>query len=52
MLPWYPGPIYEPADSRFRPWNITTLITFLVGRFFGSLFRSRRKGHVVKEGRS
>jgi hypothetical protein len=52
MLPWYRGPIYEPKDSRFRPWNISTLIGFFVGRFFGSLFRRRRKGHVVKENRS
>jgi hypothetical protein len=52
MLPWYRGPIYEPKDSRFRPWSLTTLIAFYVGRFFGRLFRSRRKGHVVKEDRS
>jgi hypothetical protein len=52
MLPWYRGPIYEPKDSRFRPWNISTLIAFFVGRFIGRLFRSRRKGHVVKENRT
>jgi hypothetical protein len=52
MLPWVTGPIYEPTDSRFRPWSVTTLIAFFVGRFFGRLFRSRRRGHVVKEGRS
>ena len=49
MLPWNRGPIYEPKDSRFRPWNISTLIAFFVGRSFGRLFRSRRKGHVAKE---
>jgi hypothetical protein len=49
LLPWERGPIYEPKDSRFRPWNLTTLIAFLVGRFFGRLFRSRRKGYVAKE---
>jgi len=44
--------IYEPKDSRFRPWNISTLIAFFIGRFFGRLFRRRRKGHVAKENRS
>lgn len=39
MLPSYRGPIYEPKDSRFRPWSITTLIAFFIGRFFGRLFR-------------
>jgi hypothetical protein len=39
MLPWQKGPIYEPHDSRFRPYSIFTLIAFLVGRFFGRLFR-------------
>ena len=52
MLLWYRGPIYEPKDSRFRPWNVSTLIAFFIGRFFGCVFRSRRKGHVVKETRS
>ncbi len=51
MLPWERGPIYEPKDSRFRPWSITTLIAFLIGGFFGRVFRSRRKDHVVKEDR-
>ena len=49
MLPWYRGPIYEPKDSRFRPWSITTLIAFLIGRLFGRLLRSRRKVHVVEK---
>jgi hypothetical protein len=51
MLPWYRGPIYEPKDSRFRPWSVSTLIAFFIGRFFGRLFRGRRKGHVVKDNR-
>lgn len=42
MGPWYRGPIYEPKDSRFRPWNLITLFGFLIGRFFGRLVRSRR----------
>ena len=49
MLRWYQGPIYEPQDSRFRPWSITTLIAFLIGGLFGRLFRSRRKVHVVEK---
>jgi hypothetical protein len=52
MLPWYRGPIYEPKDSNFRPWSVTSLIAFLIGRSFGRLFRTRRKDHVVKEDRS
>lgn len=42
MMPWYRGPIYEPKDSNFRPWSLTTLIGFFIGRFFGRLFRGRR----------
>jgi hypothetical protein len=50
MLPWERGPIYEPEDSRFRPWNLTTLIAFFIGRFFGRLFRKQeKKHHVAKE---
>ena len=50
MLPWYRGPIYEPKDSRFRPWSITRLIAFFIGRLFGGLFRKQeKKHHVAKE---
>lgn len=35
------GPIWEPKDSRFRPYSITTLIFFYVGKLFGRLFRKR-----------
>ena len=52
MLRWYRGPIYEPEDSGFRPWSITTLIAFWIGRSLGRIFRSRRKRHVAKESRS
>jgi hypothetical protein len=52
MLPWERGPIYEPTDSRFRPWNLSTLIAFFVGRFFGRLFRNRRRHHVAEKDRS
>ena len=51
MLPWYRGPIYEPTDSHFRPWNLTSLIAFFIGRFFGRLFRTRRRDHVVEKDR-
>lgn len=40
---WRQGPIWEPKDSSFRPYNITTLIFFYVGRFFGRLFGRRAK---------
>jgi hypothetical protein len=35
------GPIWEPIDSRFRPYSITTLIFFYIGKFFGRLFQKR-----------
>ena len=28
-------------DSNFRPYSITTLILFYIGKFFGWLFRKR-----------
>lgn len=37
----YRGPIYEPKDSNFRPWNLSTLLGFLVGRVLGRLLRRR-----------
>lgn len=40
------GPIYEPKDSNFRPWNISTLLGFLFGRLLGRAF-SRRKNKRV-----
>lgn len=43
MSAWYRGPIYEPKDSRFRPWSVTTLVAFLVGRQFGRWLRRFRK---------
>jgi hypothetical protein len=41
MLPWERGPIYEPKDSEFRPYNITTLIAFFIGKCFRRLFRRK-----------
>ena len=43
MCIFYRGPIYEPKDSRFRPWNISTLLGFLIGRTLGRMFRGRRR---------
>jgi hypothetical protein len=31
-------PIWEPEGTRFRPYNLSTLIFFYIGRFFGRLF--------------
>ncbi len=39
MWPYQRGPIYEPRDSRFRPYSIATLIAFFVGKLFGRMFR-------------
>jgi hypothetical protein len=36
---WRQGPIWEPKDSHFRPYSITTLIFFYLGKLFGCLFR-------------
>jgi hypothetical protein len=52
MLPWQRGPIYEPEDSRFRPYSIFTLIAFLSAGFSVVCFASRRWTYVVEEGRS
>src|ERR1700674_3855736 len=41
MFPWNRGPIYEPKDSRFRPWNVSTLLAFLFGRMLGRWFRKK-----------
>ena len=43
------GPVYEPKDSSFRPWNLITLIGFLIGRCLGRLFRKGRANHVAEE---
>lgn len=42
MCAWYQGPIYEPKDSNFRPWNVLTLLGFFFGRFLGRMFRRRK----------
>jgi hypothetical protein len=38
---WRQPPIWEPQGTKFRPYSITTLIFFYIGRFFGRLFRRR-----------
>lgn len=35
-------PIWEPEGTKFRPYNLATLIAFYIGRFFGRLFRRRK----------
>ena len=35
-------PILEPQGTKFRPYSITTLIFFYIGKFFGRLFGRRR----------
>ena len=32
-------PIWEPKGTNFRPYNLSTLISFYIGRFLGRLFR-------------
>jgi hypothetical protein len=32
---WRQPPIWEPQGTKFRPYSITTLIFFYIGRFFG-----------------
>jgi len=38
---WRKGPIWEPKDSRFRPYSIITLTFFYFGKLLGQLFRKR-----------
>jgi hypothetical protein len=35
---WRQAPIWEPQGTRFRPYSITTLIFFYIGKFLGRLF--------------
>jgi hypothetical protein len=39
---WRQPPIWEPQGTKFRPYSITTLIFFYIGKFFGRLFRPHR----------
>lgn len=32
-------PIWEPKGTRFRPYNLSTLISFYIGRVVGRFFR-------------
>jgi hypothetical protein len=38
---WGQGPIWEPKGSSFRPYSITTLIFFYLGKFLGRVFGKR-----------
>ena len=38
---WRQPPIWEP-QGKFRPYSITTLIFFYIGRIFGRLFGRHR----------
>jgi len=38
---WRQGLIWEPKESQFRPYSITTLIFFYIGKFFGRCFQKR-----------
>jgi hypothetical protein len=39
---WRQPPIWEPQGTKFRPYSITTLIFFYIGKFFGGLFKKRK----------
>lgn len=39
---WRRVPIWEPQGTKFRPYSITTLIFFYIGKFFGRLFAWQR----------
>jgi hypothetical protein len=45
---WRQPPIWEPEGTKFRPYSITTLIFFYIGKFFGLLFRLSQIGPVRK----
>ena len=32
-------PIWEPKGTNFRPYDLSTLIAFYVGRFLGGMFK-------------
>ncbi len=38
---WRNGPIWEPKDSSFRPYSVTTLIFFYFGKLIRRIFRRR-----------
>jgi hypothetical protein len=39
---WIRTPIWEPENTRFRPYSIGTLIGFFIGRFIGRMFAKIR----------
>lgn len=39
---WRQPPIWEPEGTKFRPYNISTLVAFYLGKFFGAAFKCLR----------
>jgi hypothetical protein len=39
---WIRTPIWEPENTRFRPYSIGTLIAFVIGRLIGRIFAKIR----------
>jgi len=39
---WRQPPIWEPEGTKFRPYNISTLIAFYIGKVFGTAFKRLR----------
>ena len=40
---WIRTPIYEPENTRFRPYSVGTLLAFMIGRCFGRLWKAWAK---------
>lgn len=39
---WRQPPIWEPEGTKFRPYNISTLIAFYIGKLFGTALKRLR----------
>ena len=39
---WRQPPIWEPEGTNFRPYNISTLIAFYIGKLFGTALKRLR----------
>ena len=40
---WRQPPIWEPQGTKFRPYSVTTLIFFHIGKSFGRVFGQRHR---------
>jgi hypothetical protein len=40
---WRQSPIWEPQGTKFRPYSVSTLLFFYLGKFFGRLFSRRHR---------